>query len=94
MRYNVHPTMTYRGQVKNGQIVLDQGATLRDGTVVEVTAVEQTNGRPQRGSPQAILASRAKWVGPIDEADRILEEIRREKWADVERECSTPDRDE
>ena len=82
--------MTYRGQVKNGQIVLEQGATLREGTVVEVTAIEPSNGRPSRGSPQAVLASRAKWVGPADEADRLLEEIRREKWAEVEADRATP----
>jgi hypothetical protein len=83
--------MTYRGQVKNGQIVLEQGATLRDGTVVEVTPVEATNGRPPRGSPQAVLSSRARWIGPEDEADHILDEIRREKWAEVEADRDTPD---
>ena len=83
--------MTYRGHVKNGQIVLDQGASLRDGTLVEVTAIEPSNGRPPRGSPQAALVSRAKWFGPDDEADRILEEIRQEKWAELEAER---DRDE
>jgi len=78
--------MTFRGQVKNGEIVLDHGAKLREGTVVEVIAVEPANGRPQRGSPQAVAASRAKWVGPPDEAELILDEIRREKWAEVEAE--------
>jgi predicted nucleic acid-binding protein len=51
---------------------------------VEVTLIEPSNGRPPRGSPQAALASSAKWVGPPDEADRILDEMRREKWADVD----------
>ena len=86
--------MTYRGRVQNGQIVLDHGATLRDGLVVEVTPVEPSNGHPPRGSPQAVLASSAKWIGPSDEADRLLEEIRREKWADVESRRDTPDLDE
>ena len=86
--------MTYRGQVKNGQIVLDQGATLRDGTVVNVTAIEPSNGRPPRGSPQAVLISRAKWVGSDAEADQILEQIRREKWAEVQAEAETPDPDQ
>jgi hypothetical protein len=40
--------MTHRGQVRNGQIVLEQGASLRDGTVVVVTAMEEASGRQER----------------------------------------------
>lgn len=32
--------MTYRGEVKNGVVVLEPGAQLSDGTIVEVEAVE------------------------------------------------------
>jgi hypothetical protein len=41
--------MTYRGQVRNGQIVLDPGANLRDGAVVEVTEMDQAAGTPAEG---------------------------------------------
>ena len=74
--------MTYRGRVKNGQIVLDGGAPLREGTLVEVTPLGHADLAP--GTPAAILASRARWDGPEDEPDRILEVLRREKWAEVE----------
>ena len=74
--------MTYRGEVKNGQIVLEPGVTLREGAVVEVTTVESP--RPAPGTPQAILSSRARWVGTDDAAERLLDELRREKWAEVD----------
>ena len=77
--------MTYRGQVKNGQIVLEGDARLGEGTLVEVKALGQTPVA-LRGSPAAILASRARWVGSEDEAEKLLEELRREKWAEVEAE--------
>jgi hypothetical protein len=75
--------MTYRGQVKNGQIVLEAGAALGEGTLVEVIPLGH-NGSAPRGSSVAILASQARWVGAEDEPDRILEELRREKWTEVE----------
>ena len=77
--------MTYRGHVRNGRIVLDEGVSLGEGAVVEVKEVIPGRAAP-RGSPQAILASRARWDGPQDEAERLLEELRREKWAEVEAE--------
>lgn len=87
--------MTYRGQVKNGQIVLEAGASLGEGTLVEVTPLRHPAAEP--GTPGAILASRARWDGPEDEPDRILDELRREKWSEVESQLrpdgDLPDRD-
>lgn len=38
--------MTYRGHVKNGQIVLDEPAPLPEGTEVNVGVVEGGDGKP------------------------------------------------
>jgi wyosine [tRNA(Phe)-imidazoG37] synthetase (radical SAM superfamily) len=38
--------MTYHGTVKNGVVVLDEGASLSDGTVVRVETVSETGGEP------------------------------------------------
>jgi len=54
--------MTYRGQVKNGQIVLDQGARLRDGTLVEVTAMNDTAPDPAPGTAAASVETHATWT--------------------------------
>lgn len=83
--------MTYRGRVKNGQIVLERGATLSEGMVVDVTAVAQTGARPDRGSLEAVLSSRARWFGTNAEAEQLLDEMRREKWAEVEAQRMRPD---
>lgn len=83
--------MTYRGQVKNGQIVLEGGAELREGASVEVSVVEPSPGAFTRGTPQAILSSRARWVGPETEADTLLDQLRREKWAEVDAQQAVPD---
>jgi hypothetical protein len=80
--------MTYRGQVQNGQIVLEDGVRLGEGAVVEVTEVSPRLAGP-KGSREAILASRARWDGPQDEPDRLLEELRREKWAEVDAESGS-----
>jgi hypothetical protein len=84
--------MTYRGEVKNGQIVLEAGATLRDGTKVEVIAIEKPQARrPAAGTPEAILASPARWVGTDEEAVRLLDDLRREKWAELEADVARDD---
>lgn len=83
--------MTYRGRVKNGQIVLERGATLSEGVVVNVTTVAHTDARPTRGSLHAVLASRARWFGTDAEAERLLDEMRRGKWAEVAAQQMRPD---
>jgi hypothetical protein len=37
--------MTYRGQIKNGQIMLDEPARLPEGTRVQVEVIEDANGK-------------------------------------------------
>lgn len=46
--------MTYRGQVRNGSIALDQPVSLPDGTRVTVEVVPQ-NERVSQGKPRAKL---------------------------------------
>jgi hypothetical protein len=75
--------MTYRGHIRNGVVVLDDGVDLPDGTVVSVEA--QPAGAPV-GSPQAVLEVAGTWRGDRDELDRLLEELRRDKWAEVDAE--------
>ena len=53
--------MTYRGRVKNGVIVLDDSASLPDGTEVQI---EPVNGEDERGPT---LAERLKDVIGIAE---------------------------
>jgi hypothetical protein len=49
--------MTYRGQVKNGVVVLPEGVTLREGSTVRVEPVEET-------TPALSLAERlGEWAG-------------------------------
>ena len=78
--------MTYRGQVKNGVVVLEGPTRLPEGTVVAVEPVETSKLRPEPGSAEAILNTDAHWHGDPNEAERLLEELRRGKWAEVEAE--------
>ena len=83
--------MTYRGQVRNGQIVLERDARLEEGAAVEVTLIEPPSNGNARGTPQAILSSRARWVGSDSEAEQLLRALRQEKWAEVEAQRAQPD---
>lgn len=79
--------MTYRGEVRNGQIVLEPGARLQEGAMVQVTTIELPHA--EAGTAEAVLSSPARWHGTDDEAERLLEEMRWEKWAEVEARAST-----
>jgi hypothetical protein len=67
--------MTFRGRVRNGVIVLDDGVTLPEGTVVEVELVEAPT-KPERGSAEAIMQCTGTWAGQADEVDRLLAELK------------------
>ncbi len=75
--------MTYRGQVKNGVVVIEGPIRPEDGTVVTVQTVEPSASLPNRGTAKAILSCEAHWHGPSEEADRLLDELRQDKWAEV-----------
>ncbi len=63
----------YRGVVKNGVIVLENGVQLPDGTMVEVRVIDKSN---RAKAIDRLLATRIqKFVG----FDEILEEDRRER---------------
>lgn len=78
--------MTYRGQVKNGVIVLDDGSPLKEGTLVRVEPIDAAREQvaPPRGSPQAILNNPARWQGDPEEMDRLLAELKEMKRAEVQ----------
>jgi len=76
--------MTYHGQVKNGVVVIEGPIRPEDGTVVTVQPVEQPTRLPKAGTAEAILNCDAHWHGPPEEIDRLLEELRRDKWAEVQ----------
>lgn len=82
--------MKYRGQIKNGVVVLDEWPGLEDGTVVEVEVADPTERRsdrapePRRGTAQAILGADLKWAGPVEELDRLLAEVQRMREEDME----------
>jgi hypothetical protein len=81
--------MTYRGHIQNGVVVLDERADLPDGTPVAVQSLGGSQ-EPAPGSPQAVLKAAGTWHGDAAELDRLLEELRREKWAEVEAENNQP----
>ena len=59
--------MTYRGRVRNGVVVLGEGATLDEGTEVQVEPIGEhgTSGRPTVYDRLAKLAGKAKGL-PAD----------------------------
>lgn len=76
--------MVYRGSVENGVVVLD-GPPLREGTIVEVEPVDDP-ARPVPGSGAAVVEPLRKsggWVGDPGEVDRLLADLKREKWEEV-----------
>jgi hypothetical protein len=81
-RYN--PPVTYRGHIRNGVVVLDVGTPLAEGTAVSVEPLETIARVP--GSPQGVLEVAGTWHGQAGEMDRLLEELRQDKQADVDAE--------
>jgi hypothetical protein len=69
--------MTYRGHVKNGQITLDEPASLPEGAEVQVQVVSQQSQQP--GEALDRLAGKAKGL-PADLAQRH-DHYRRERRA-------------
>lgn len=75
--------MTYRGTVKNGVIVPDGSVALSDGARVSFEIVEAAGEFP-RGSLAALRSLRGlKWAGDPTELDRLLEEVQRDRDADL-----------
>ena len=74
--------MTFRGRVKNGVVVIDGGSPLAEGTVVDVSP-RQDESQPKRGSAAAIMRHAGTWAGTAEEMQRLLEELRESKWAEV-----------
>ena len=75
--------MTFRGRIKNGVVVFDGAAApLAEGTVVDVQPHRDPT-EPKRGSAAAILRHAGTWAGTAEEMDRLLEDLRETKWAEV-----------
>lgn len=81
--------MKYRGQFRNGVVVLDEWPDVADGTVVEVEVPDPPKGRngkpkrPRRGSAEAILQVAGTWAGEPGDMERSLDLLRRMKQAEV-----------
>jgi hypothetical protein len=78
--------MTYRGQMKNGVVVLDGNPQLTDGTEVRVETLDAAP-KPRIGSAEAIMQaveSGAVWQGDPAEVDRFLADRKKEKQAEVQ----------
>lgn len=75
--------MTYSGQVQGGVVVLTGAPHLNDGTYVRVEVVEAPDQEPRPGSREAMLACTERWVGDPEELDRLLEEVQRDREADL-----------
>jgi hypothetical protein len=70
--------------MRNGVVVLDvAGAALPDGTIVSVEPLTPSP-RAAVGSPKAVLEVAGTWHGDDSELARLLEDLRRDKWAEVE----------
>jgi hypothetical protein len=74
--------MTYLGEVKDGVVVLKNAPPLHEGTVVRVE-VSEPPPEPRPGSREAMLACTERWVGDPEELDRLLEEVQRDREADL-----------
>jgi len=75
--------MTYLGEVRNGTVVLKGNPPLREGALVRVELVEMPREKPPRGSLEALLSFQPGWAGDPAEVDRLLEEIQRDRDADL-----------
>jgi hypothetical protein len=75
--------MTYRGQVKNGVVVLEGNAALEEGTIVRVEPVRAADDNSRPGSAAAIMRHAGIWEGCREEVDRALAELKEMKRAEV-----------
>jgi hypothetical protein len=57
--------MTYRGEVKNGVVVLEPGAQLSDGTIVQVEAIEAAP-TTESSEPTSIADRLRKVIGAAE----------------------------
>src|SRR4051812_26371502 len=76
--------VTYRGHIRNGVVVFDVGVALPEGTAVSVEPLG--DGTPSPGTPQAVLEVAGTWQGDASEINQLLDELRRDKWAEVDAE--------
>ena len=82
--------MTLRGRIKNGVVVFDGAAPLAEGTEVDVQP-HRDAGEPKQGSAEAIMRHAGFWAGEEDEVERLLAELKEEKWAEVQAQRDKPD---
>lgn len=72
--------MVYRGRVEKGVVVLEGEPALPEGTRVRV---ETEGAAAPVGSIEAILDSGAHWHGTAEEMDRLLDDVREMKQAEL-----------
>lgn len=70
--------MTYRGVVQNGVVVMNKGATLPDGAVVEVSLIEE-DGSPFQTHPAfGIWRDRTDMTDSVETSRRLRATIEHE----------------
>lgn len=80
----VNAAMTYRGRFQNGVVVLDQTPAFEEGTVVEVHVVSAPAGSKARPSgKEALLRAAGMWEDQAEEIDKLLNELREMKQAEL-----------
>jgi hypothetical protein len=84
--------MVYHGRVENGVVILEGAPTLPEGTRVRIEpeAAEIPAVAFPRGSAQALLQVAGTWNGEPEEVDRLLQQLREMKQAEVERQSREP----
>lgn len=75
--------MMYRGQMKNGVVEFQEPVPLEEGTVVDVQPVAAPADQPRRGSAEAVLRHAGIWKSEVGEVDRLLQELREMKQAEL-----------
>ena len=78
--------MTYRGYIQNGVVVLQDAPILPDGTPVRVETESADTASLRPGTPAAALQAAGTWQGKPGELDSLLDELRKDKWAEAEAE--------
>jgi hypothetical protein len=74
----------YQGTIRNGTVVFDAPAPLAEGTIVRVEPINGDSADPAPTSVAPHFHPVGAWGGPPGEFDRLLEDVRTTRGADLE----------